>query len=234
MFEFKRFRVDDALCAMKVGTDGVLLGAWADVSASRRILDLGTGSGLIALMVAQRSAEAEILGIDVDADAVSQARHNFELSPWSERLTAEQCDVRELYTEQQFDHIVSNPPYFVETIESPNEARATARHAAHLKFGDIIAVAERLLADGGGLSVILPTDVAAMFRREAFERLWLVRQMDISTKEGEAPRRTMMEFRRVSEPVMPKITTLTIRHKDSTYTDEYRRLTEDFYISLNN
>lgn len=234
MFEFKRFRVDDALCAMKVGTDGVLLGAWADVSASRRILDLGTGSGLIALMVAQRSAEAGILGIDVDADAVSQARHNFELSPWSERLTAEQCDVRELYTEQQFDHIVSNPPYFVETTESPNEARATARHATHLKFGDIIAVAERLLVEGGRLSVILPTDVAAMFRREAFERLWLVRQMDISTKEGEAPRRTMMEFRRVSEPVMPKITTLTIRHKDSTYTDEYRRLTEDFYISLNN
>ncbi|MBQ6939777.1 MAG: methyltransferase [Alistipes sp.] len=232
MFEFKQFSVDDEQCAMKVGTDGVLLGAWVDVAESKHILDIGTGSGLIALMVAQRSVEAKVLGIDIDANAVCQARSNFAKSPWSERLTAEQCDVRELYTEQLYDHIVSNPPYFVETTESPNESRATARHATHLKFADIIAVAERLLADGGGLSVILPTDVAAMFRREAFERLWLVRQMDISTKEGEAPRRTMMEFRRVSEPVMPKITTLTIRHKDSTYTDEYRRLAEDFYISL--
>lgn len=226
MFEFKQFSVDDALCAMKVGTDGVLLGAWADVAASRRILDLGTGSGLIALMVAQRSAEAEILGIDVDADAVSQARRNFELSPWSERLTAEHCDVRMLCTEQRFDHIVSNPPYFVETIESPNASRATARHSRHLGFRDIVDAAERLLVEGGRLSVILPTDVAAMFRREAFEHLWLVRQMDISTKPGEAPRRTMMEFRKTQNPLNPRCNTLAIG------SPEYCELVKDFYLNM--
>lgn len=232
MFRFKHFTLEDELCAMKVGTDGVLLGAWADVAESRHILDLGTGSGLIALMLAQRSAKAEILGVDVDQKAVVQANINFESSPWSDRLSALECDVRSLEGSSRFDHIVSNPPYFVETTESPNASRAVARHATHLTYGDIVALSERMLVDGGRLSVILPSDCAALFRREAFERLWLVRLMDISTKEGEEPRRTMMEFRRVSEPVMPKITTLTIRHKDSTYTDEYRRLTEDFYISL--
>lgn len=226
MFEFKRFRVDDALCAMKVGTDGVLLGAWADVAASRRILDLGTGSGLVALMVAQRSAEAEILGIDVDADAVSQARRNFELSPWSERLTAEHCDVRMLRTEQRFDHIVSNPPYFVETIESPNASRATARHSRHLGFRDIVDAAERLLVEGGRLSVILPTDVAAIFRREAFERLWLSRQTDVVTKLGETPRRTMMEFRKTLHPQNPRCHRLTM------HSTEYRELVKDFYLNI--
>lgn len=226
MFEFKQFSVDDEQCAMKVGTDGVLLGAWADVAESKHILDIGTGSGLIALMVAQRSVEAKVLGIDIDANAVCQARSNFAKSPWSERLTAEQCDVRELYTEQQFDHIVSNPPYFVETTESPNEARATARHATHLKFGDIIAVAERLLADGGRLSVILPTDVAAMFRCEAFERLWLSRQTNVVTKPGEAPRRTMMEFRKTLHPQNPRCHRLTMHN------NEYRELVKDFYLNI--
>ena len=226
MFEFKQFSVDDEQCAMKVGTDGVLLGAWADVAESKHILDIGTGSGLIALMVAQRSVEAKVLGIDIDANAVCQARSNFAKSPWSERLTAEQCDVRELYTEQQFDHIVSNPPYFVETTESPYEARATARHATHLKFSDIIAVAERLLAEGGGLSVILPTDVAAMFRREAFERLWLSRQTDVVTKLGETPRRTMMEFRKTLHPQNPRCHRLTM------HSTEYRELVKDFYLNI--
>ncbi len=226
MFEFKQFTVDDELCAMKVGTDGVLLGAWADVAESKHILDLGTGSGLIALMVAQRSVEAKVLGIDIDANAVCQARSNFAKSPWSERLTAEQCDVRELCTEQQFDHIVSNPPYFVETTESPNQARATARHATHLQFGDIVDLAERLLVDGGRLSVILPTDVAAMFRREAFERLWLSRQTDVLTKLGETPRRTMMEFCKTQHPLNPRCDRLTIG------SDEYRALVEEFYLNL--
>lgn len=226
MFEFKQFSVDDEQCAMKVGTDGVLLGAWADVAESKHILDIGTGSGLIALMVAQRSVEAKVLGIDIDANAVCQARSNFAKSPWSERLTAEQCDVRELYTEQQFDHIVSNPPYFVETTESPNESRATARHATHLKFDDIIAVAERLLLDGGRLSVILPTDVAAMFRREAFERLWLVRQTDVVTKLGETPRRTMMEFRKTPHPLNPHCDILAIGGP------EYREIVKDFYLNI--
>ena len=96
MFEFKQFRVHDELCAMKVGTDGVLIGAWADVEDVGRILDIGTGSGLIALMLAQRSAKADILGVDVDSDAVRQAAINFNASSWSDRLSAVECDVRGL------------------------------------------------------------------------------------------------------------------------------------------
>lgn len=226
MFQFKHFTVHDELCAMKVGTDGVLIGAWADVEDASRILDIGTGSGLIALMLAQRSAKAEILGVDVDADAVRQATLNFNASLWSGRLSAVECDVRGLEGSARFDHIVTNPPYFVETTESPNASRAVARHASHLHFGDIVAVAERLLVDGGKLSVILPSDVAAQFRREAFEHLWLSRQTDVVTKPGEAPCRTMMEFRKTPHPLNPHCDILAIG------SSRYREIVKDFYLNM--
>lgn len=232
MFRFKQFSISDERSAMKIGTDGVLLGAWADVEGDRRILDVGTGTGLIALMLAQRNASARIVGVDISHEAIEEASMNFAVSPWAGRLVACECDVRNVASNEKFDHIVSNPPYFVDSLPSPDKLRTMARHTSSLMFDDLVSTAERLLHDEGRLSVILPADSAMQFRFAAFGRLWLRRQTNVVTKDGEAPRRTMMEFRRVSEPVMPKITTLTIRHKDSTYTDEYRRLAEDFYISL--
>lgn len=209
---------------MKVGTDGVLLGAWADVEGDRRILDLGTGSGLIALMLAQRNAEAEIVALDIDRDATLQASANFSLSPWGERMSAVNSNITEYASKRKFTHIVTNPPYFVDSLHSPNAARTAARHTSSLPFSDIVAAAERLLERGGRLSVILPSDVAALFRREAFERLWLSRQLDIVTKPGEEPRRTMMEFVLCSEPRMPRCSTMLMG------TEEAKRLTQDFYL----
>lgn len=224
MFRFKQFVVADELCAMKVGTDGVLLGAWADVEGDRRILDLGTGSGLIALMLAQRNSEAEIVALDIDHDAAIQAEQNFAQSPWPNRLSVVCSDVAEYTSERKFTHIVSNPPYFVDSLHSPNAARTAARHTSSLPFSDIIAAAEQLLEQGGRLSVILPSDVAALFRREAFERLWLSRQTDIVTKPQEEPRRTMMEFVLCSEPRMPRCNTMLISSAEA------QKLTEDFYL----
>ena len=209
---------------MKVGTDGVLIGAWADVEGDSHILDLGTGSGLIALMLAQRNSEAEILALDIDEQAAAQAQRNFELSPWAERLSVVNANVCDYVSERKFSHIVTNPPYFVDSLHSPDAARTTARHTSSLDFEQIISSAERLLEPGGRLSVILPTDVASLFRRVAFERLWLTRQLDIVTKQGEAPRRTMMEFRLTPEPRMPRCDEMLM------HSAQYKTLTQEFYL----
>lgn len=232
MFRFKQFSISDERSAMKIGTDGVLLGAWADVEGDRRILDVGTGTGLIALMLAQRNASARIVGVDISHEAIEEASMNFAVSPWAGRLVACEGDVCSFESDEKYDHIVSNPPYFVDSLPSPDKLRTMARHTSSLMFDDLVSTAERLLHDEGRLSVILPADSAMQFRFAAFGRLWLRRQTNVVTKDGEAPRRTMMEFVLQEKPIMPRIATLMLRHKDNTYTEEYRHLTEDFYISL--
>lgn len=217
---------------MKIGTDGVLLGAWADIEGDSRILDVGTGTGLIALMLAQRNASAEIVGVDISHEAIEEARDNFLNSPWAKRLSVTEGDVCSFESNEKFDHIVSNPPYFVDSLHSPDSLRTMARHTSSLKFEDLVTSAVRLLRPGGRLSVILPTECAMQFRFAAFGRLWLCRQLNVVTKAGDSPRRTLMEFCLSDKPLMPSVATLTMRHSDSTYTDEYRHLTEDFYISL--
>lgn len=232
MFHFKRFSVDDALCAMKVGTDGVLLGAWADVEGAKRVLDMGTGSGLIALMVAQRNQEAQIEAIDIDEGAVLQARKNIDASSWRGRIEVALSDANSYTSLQRFDHIVSNPPFFTTTLLSPDERRAMARHCSTLSYDDIITTAERLLVPEGRLSLILPTSEAAEFRRVAFSRLWLSRQMDVSSHRGDVPKRTMMEFRLCDEPLMPRVTAMEIYADGGAYSDKYRELTAEYYLKF--
>lgn len=217
---------------MKIGTDGVLLGAWADIEGDSRILDVGTGTGLIALMLAQRNASAEIVGVDISHEAIEEARDNFLNSPWAKRLSLTEGDVCSFESNEKFDHIVSNPPYFVDSLHSPDSLRTMARHTSSLKFEDLVTSAVRLLRPGGRLSVILPTECTMQFRFAAFGRLWLCRQLNVVTKAGDSPRRTLMEFCLSDKPLMPSVATLTMRHRDSSYTEEYRQLTEDFYISL--
>ena len=119
MFRFKQFTVCDERSAMKIGTDGVLLGAWTDIEGDSRILDVGTGTGLIALMLAQRNASAEIVGVDISHEAIEEARDNFLNSPWAKRLSVTEGDVCSFESNEKFDHIVSNPPYFVDSLHSP-------------------------------------------------------------------------------------------------------------------
>lgn len=146
-FQFKKFTVYHDKCAMKVGTDGVLLGAWASVENARRILDIGTGTGLIALMLAQRS-DASVVGVDIDEAAVEQARENIERSEWKNRIVVEHKDVRDLSGEKYslFDVIVSNPPYFTEAVYCPDKQRNTARHMDSLPFDELLQAVDRLLA----------------------------------------------------------------------------------------
>ena len=163
MFRFKQFTVRDESCGMKVGTDGVLLGAWTPLpNPCRRVLDIGTGSGLIALMLAQRLPSSTVLAIDVDEAAVAQAAENFQSSPWAERLQAEHVALQDLQTEP-FGLIVSNPPYFVDSLKNPDAQRRAARHTDSLSYQQLLSCSAQLLSTGGTLAIILPAEAEAPF-----------------------------------------------------------------------
>ena len=197
-----------------------------------KILDVGTGSGIIAIMAAQRNARAEITALDIDADAVAQAQDNVEATAWGARIKCVCEDVKSFASDRKFDHIISNPPYFVEKTLSPNPQRSAARSAESLPFEVLVSSAERLLKDGGKLSVVLPVESASLFRYAAFERLWLRRLCSVVTVEGDAPKRVLMEFVRTSKPLMPRCEELVIQHGDGSYSPKYRTLTKDFYLNF--
>lgn len=178
---------------MKVGTDGVLLGAWVSVRPSdRRILDIGTGTGLIALMMAQRVPGARITGVDVED--ISQARENADASPWGGRVAFVQCPVQEFAPQERFDLVVSNPPFFVGSLTCPDAGRTTARHAVRLPFGDLRDAVVRLLSDEGRFAVVLPADEAARFIGICRDVLLPVRRTDVRTTPRRAAKRVLLEF----------------------------------------
>lgn len=190
---------------MKVGTDGVLLGAWTRVQPSdRRILDIGTGTGLIALMLAQRIAGGQITGVDVDD--VSQARENAAASPWADRVVFEQYPVQKFAPAERFDLIVSNPPFFVDSLTCPDQGRTAARHAVLLSYDDLCDAVIRLMAPGGRFAVILPTLETAHFIALATDRLCLTYRTDVRTTPRRPVKRVLMEF--VAASALPAPATL--------------------------
>ena len=191
MFRFKQFAVRQDRCPMKVGTDGVLLGAWAPVLPSdRRVLDIGTGTGLIALMMAQRMPQARIAGVDIDD--VSQARENADASPWGARLEFHRCPVQEFAAGGAFDLIVSNPPYFVGSLTCPDAGRTAARHAVHLPFEALRDAVLRLLAPGGRFALILPSSEAERFLAVCRDALTLVHRTDVRTTPCREAKRALL------------------------------------------
>ena len=223
---------------MKVGTDGVLLGAWAHVAHCQRILDMGTGTGLVALMAAQRS-KADIVAIDLDADAVAQAAENAALSPWGNRIQVLEADARTLsdaaadtaHSTLPFDAILCNPPFFENSLKCPDSARTMARHTDTLSFDELARSASRLLSDQGELSVVIPYDRAHdMTVSAACCGLFATRQTIVVPVKGGKPKRMLMSFTR--EGAAHATETLYIQDEDRHYTQEYVRLVEDFYLKL--
>ena len=220
---------------MKVGTDGVLLGAWARVEHCRHILDMGTGTGLVALMAAQRS-EAHIVAIDLDADAVAQATDNVAASPWKERIHVLEADARNLEFKIQdseffFDAILCNPPFFENALKCPDAQRTMARHTDTLTFDELARSAARLLAPEGELSVVIPHDRAHdMTVSCACQGLFATRQTIVVPVEGGKPKRILMAFTREGAAHTPA--TLCIQDKQRQHTPEYVRLVEDFYLKM--
>ena len=229
-FRFKQFAVEQDDVAMKVGTDGVLLGAWADCGCAERILDIGTGTGVIALQMAQRNPEAQIQAVEIDEIAAKRARTNFDNSPWAARLAVEQTAVQEFAPVDKFDLIVSNPPYFVDSLLPPDAKRSTARHTHDLTFEELDKAAARLLADNGKFALILP--ITEFEKYLTLTQLYLVRRCDVYPIEGGAVKRVMGEFAKqpTAETALEKIA--IERGKRGDYTDEYRTLTKDFYLKF--
>ena len=221
---------------MKVGTDGVLLGAWVRLNEGHgRILDIGCGTGLVALMAAQRTAEwsAEVVGVEIDPASAAEAAYNFAESPWAERLSVAECAVQDFHSDTPFDHIVSNPPYFVNSLLSPDEARTNARHTTTLTFDELAHSASQLLADEGVLSVVLPYGaVSDMVLSAARCGLFLTRRMDVRSKATSAPIRVLLEFGRNAVPT--ERTELTIHSPEGPfgYSPDYVALTKDFYLKF--
>lgn len=230
-FRFKQFEIWHDCCAQKVGTDGVLLGAWADLKQSKHILDVGTGSGLIALMAAQRASEAEVVGIEIDPDAARQASENAQRSPFSERITITQSDVRDFHSPLAFDCILSNPPFFTEETRPPVSERAIARNTATLTFVELIAAVGRLLADEGCFHVVLPSSAVPGFVALCLDcNLRLERQCLVSTVAGKTPKRSLLTFVSgiPSSPLL--VEQLVLQTPDGRRTEAYQRLASSFYL----
>ncbi|MCM1034521.1 MAG: methyltransferase [Paludibacter sp.] len=234
-FRFKQFYVEDSDCAMKVGTDGVLSGAWTPIPPTRppyNVLDIGTGSGLIALMIAQRCPEAYITAIDIDADAIGQSKHNFANSRWSNRLTARHLSLQQLaLTSERFDLIVSNPPYFKNSLKAPDPQRTLARHTDSLTYEQLLQGAKQLLTPQGCLSLILPaSEEQNIVQMGAQEQLYPTHICRVRGRENKPFKRVMIHFANGIHPSAANIATLTLEEGTNQRTAAYRTLTQDFYL----
>ena len=229
-FTFKNFHISQDHTAMKVGTDGVLLGAWAEGGAD--ILDIGTGTGLIALMMAQRFPSAHIDAVEMDEGAVADAHLNIVRSPVRDRINIIHTSLQDYHPQNgcRYEAIVCNPPYFINSLKSPLWQRSTARHADTLSCQELARHAERLLKENGKLSVIIPAENKETLESEAlFCGLSIRKIVYVRTKEAKPVKRCLMEFTKAF-PAHCDVHEAVLALSDGRRTEGYRQLTEDFYI----
>ncbi|MCD1115880.1 tRNA1(Val) (adenine(37)-N6)-methyltransferase [Chryseobacterium turcicum] len=225
-FTFKQFEIQQSKNVFRVGTDGVLLGVLANVNHASKALEVGTGTGLISLMLAQRNASAQFLGIDINEDAVDLTRSNFENSPFTTRLKNNHQDFKSFESAEKFDLIVSNPPYFE---ESGSEKDKLARQTVELNFLQLIAKSSKLLSENGILSVIIPFEAGVDFTRIALEsQLFLSRKINIIGIENSKIKRLVLEFSLEEKEV--EESDFIIEKSPRQYSDQYLELTKEFHV----
>ena len=237
MFKFKQFTIHQDRTAMKVGTDGVLLGAWAPIApTAQRILDIGTGTGLIALMLAQRYPSLNITAIDIDKSSIEQATKNIKNSPFAQYITTHHTSLQSYNPEEKYDAIVCNPPYFVASLKCPDSQRTQARHTDSLSFDELLSHSAHLLNDEGSLSVILPvTEGNHLIALASQYGFTLTQQVHVLPTPTSAPKRILMHFTKKSmvnsqqSIVNSQLIIELARHQ---YTPEYITLTRDFYLKM--
>ena len=236
IFNFKQFSIDDSHSAMKVGTDAVLLGAWADLTGFKTIVDAGCGSGVIALMAAQRSEEnpVHIIGIDISADACEDARHNVEASPWKDRVEVMESDITHVFPEVIHPlMIISNPPFFNESLRSPDSMRALARHGEDFGVESLLKLASvHFSFSEDSLAFIAPTSRTAEIEfMLSLHRLAPRRICKVYSKEGKESKRTLWQVGRDGCETVPLCREeLYIHSSDNKFTLQYQTLTSPFYL----
>ena len=262
MFKFKQFTIHQDRTAMKVGTDGVLLGAWAPVSPNaQRLLDIGTGTGLIALMLAQRLINSQckmqnaksiptnhlsiivncalnITAIDIDQPSIEQATENIKNSPFAKYITTHHTSLQDHNPQEKYDAIICNPPYFVASLKCPDAQRTQARHTDSLSFDDLLQHSARLLNDGGSLSVILPiTEGNQLIELAPKYGLTLTHLTEVHPTPTAPPKRLLLQFIMHNSQLnhsssLISHSSLTIEIARHQYTPEYIALTRDFYLKI--
>ena len=232
-FQFKQFKIWHDKCAMKVGTDGVLLGAWARVNHAQSILDIGSGSGLIAMMLAQRS-EAEIDAIDPDQGAYEQMLFNVNSSSFSDRICVYRQSLADFTqtANKKYDLIVSNPPYFIGSLQGPDQQRNQARHAGSLTLDSLLRDAGSLLTDNGSLALILPYDQSDLLTSLlSSSNLHKMHETAVIPVMDANPKRLLIQLGKHDCQSYVN-DTLTIEKSRHIYTEDYINLTKDFYLKM--
>jgi tRNA1Val (adenine37-N6)-methyltransferase len=232
VFRFKQFSIEDSNCAMKVGTDAVLLGAWVNLKGVKRILDIGTGCGIIALMLAQRTEEdVNIEGIEIEEQSAKQAEENLLETRWCNRVLMHHYPLQTFRSPFKYDLIVSNPPYFNNSQRPPAMHRAKARHTDSLSYKELLHHSERLLKKKGRLAVILPFEEGKLFVSLAKEvGLYVSRQLSFYSRKEKPQERWLFEFSFESKKV--KEETLVLHGKGESWSEDYKELTKEFYLKL--
>ena len=230
-FKFKQFTIEQDGCAMKVGTDGCLLGGWFNCDECEKVLDIGCGTGLISIMAAQRS-DAHITGIEIDRTAALQARKNADNSPWGSRIDIINCDFLDYETERKYNAIVSNPPYFVNSLKCDDSSRTLARHSDSLDCKILFKKSIELLDEGGSVSIVIPCDIMDEWKMAAMEHgLYPTRITFIKTTPQKTPKRVLIEFRANSNAVVVE-STLILETSPGEYSDDAKKILGDFYLKL--
>ena len=232
-FFFKKFGMFHHRSTMRIGTDAVLFAQWVDVSSSYSVLDIGTGSGIIPMILSQKGV-GTVDAVELDSDSYEEAKLNFEISAWNERLNVFNRDVR-LYADEinkKYDLIVSNPPFYASDVKPIKEKKVMARHVSTLSFKDLLISAKKMMKENSRFALVLPFYESRLFIKEA-EQLgfYLQKEMQIIPIEGKDANRVNMQF------VLNKVEFIeteyfTIRNKDYSYTDEYREFLKDYYLDF--
>ena len=234
-FQFKKFSIAQNDCAMKVGTDGVLLGAWCDVDCAEKALDIGTGSGVIAVMLGQRCDDTMIHGVEIDDAAYLQAKDNFEQADWSDRLSAIKASIQDFakLSRDEYNLIVSNPPFFSGGTFSHNQDRNNVRHTVKLGHGDLLIAVRKLLAKDGKFCVILPLIEGLRFQEVAKTyALYCTKITEVKSRPDGSVERLLMQFEKTETAAIQKDEMAIYQQKGKAHSAEYIALTKDFYLKM--
>jgi len=232
-FQFKKFRIDQGNCAMKITTDACIQGAWTPILPTvRNVLDIGAGTGLLSLMLAQRNADIIIDAVELNPAAASQAAQNINISPWADRINIICKDIAHFESKQPYDLIICNPPFFANSLLSPTHSKNLARHNVSLTSQQLLNIATSLLSEKGKLSLLLPYTEYLDWRKTALQcELYEAEILNIRHRPS-APVKRVVTILTPMFVDTPTINELTIQNIDGEYTDEFKKLLADFYLNL--